>query len=472
MPPSATAARGAGHPAAPLAAAAAVAAFVALLFGRVPLSFDTYFALVYGRDLAHLRAPDLELGVASTPHPLFDVVAALLTPLGEGAEVALWLIVLLSFGAACVAAYRIAATLAGPLAGAIAAGLLLTRPTMLEVTARASVDIPALALVLWAIALELRRPRRGAAVLGLLALAGLLRPEAWLLAGAYWLWIARGSTTPARIRLGALAAAGPLLWMLHDLVLTGDPLWSRNHTADTVASSYKTGLDGLAEVPRHVGSILGVSGCVAAVAGLGFAVLVLRRRTAGEEEARRVWVLLAVLALSGAAAIALAVGGQPILQRFFLVPAAGLLVLGAAVTAELASRAARPGAFALIAVLVALLPFEAVRIADTRSELRADQRLQSELRDLVDDGPARAAIDDCRPAHLTAGGMLPTLAFALDVPAVDLAAPAPGRTSISTLPAAADDDDLPYPLAPPAPPPPGQVEVERSRALVAYRGCP
>jgi hypothetical protein len=450
---------------------AGVAAFVAALFGRVPLSFDTYFALVYGRDLAHLRSPDLELGVASTPHPLFDVVAALLAPLGDGAELGLWLIVLLSFGAACVAAYRIAATLAGPLAGALAAGLLVTRPAMLEVAARASVDMPALALVLWALVLELRRPRRGAAVLGLLALAGLLRPEAWLMAGAYWLWIAPEAAAPERIRLGVLAAAGPLLWMLHDLVLTGDPLWSRNRTADTVASSYRTGLDGLAEVPRHVGSILGVSGGVAAVAGLAFAVLVLRRRSGNEVEAQRVWLLLAVLALSAVAAIALAVGGQPILQRFFLVPAAVLLVLGAAVAAEVASRAARPGAFALIALIVALLPFDAVRIADTRGELRADQRIQSELRDLVDAGPARSALDECRPVHLTAGGMLPALVFALDVPPADLAAPAPGRATVATLPAAADDE-LPYPLAPPSPPPPGGAEVERSRAWVVFRGCP
>src|SRR5204863_260671 len=53
---------------------------------------------------------------------------------------------------------------------------------------RAYVDVPFLALVLWAGALEAARPRRGPLVMGLLALAGLLRPEAWVLAGLYWLW--------------------------------------------------------------------------------------------------------------------------------------------------------------------------------------------------------------------------------------------------------------------------------------------
>ena len=37
-------------------------------------------------------------------------------------------------------------------------------------------------------ALEAERPRRGTVVFALLACAGLMRPEAWLLSGLYWLW--------------------------------------------------------------------------------------------------------------------------------------------------------------------------------------------------------------------------------------------------------------------------------------------
>ncbi len=51
---------------------------------------------------------------------------------------------------------------------------------MLDFGARAYVDIPFLVLVLAALLVETRRPRAGGPVLGLLALAGLLRPEAWL----------------------------------------------------------------------------------------------------------------------------------------------------------------------------------------------------------------------------------------------------------------------------------------------------
>ena len=42
---------------------------------------------------------------------------------------------------------------------------------------------------MWAAALEAARPRRGTVVFVLLACAGLLRPEAWLLTGLYFLWM-------------------------------------------------------------------------------------------------------------------------------------------------------------------------------------------------------------------------------------------------------------------------------------------
>ena len=49
--------------------------------------------------------------------------------------------------------------------------------------------------------------------------AGLLRPEAWLLAGLYWLWCAwPASWPPARSRYAALAAVGPVVWVAVDFV--------------------------------------------------------------------------------------------------------------------------------------------------------------------------------------------------------------------------------------------------------------
>ena len=67
-------------------------------------------------------------------------------------------------------------------------------------------------LVLGAAVLELGRPRRGWPVLALLGLAGLLRPEAWLLAVAYWLWLVPGTPRPSLVRYALLVAAAPVLW--------------------------------------------------------------------------------------------------------------------------------------------------------------------------------------------------------------------------------------------------------------------
>jgi hypothetical protein len=57
-----------------------------------------------------------------------------------------------------------------------------------------------MALVVWAAVLEARRPRRGWPVFVLLALAGLLRPEAWSLAGLYLLWMSLDGAPGASAR--------------------------------------------------------------------------------------------------------------------------------------------------------------------------------------------------------------------------------------------------------------------------------
>ena len=66
---------------------------------------------------------------------------------------------------------------------------MLTRPAMERDALLGYQDMPFAALVVGAVLLEARRPRRGVAVLALLAVAGLLRPEAWVLGGLYWLWM-------------------------------------------------------------------------------------------------------------------------------------------------------------------------------------------------------------------------------------------------------------------------------------------
>jgi hypothetical protein len=92
----------------------------------------------------------------------------------------------------------------------------------------------------WATALEIERPRRGPLVFLLLAAAGLLRPDAWLLSGIYWLWCATGSDNPTRLRYLGWAAIAPVLWIGVDAVVTGNPLYSLHSTSGLAAELGRT----------------------------------------------------------------------------------------------------------------------------------------------------------------------------------------------------------------------------------------
>ena len=171
-------------------------------FGHAFLNYDTFYALVWGSDLAHLRTPEYSVPVAPTPHPLAELVGIVLTPFGASAEDLMLALGLLGLGMLAVGLFRLGQELFGTWVGVLAALIVLTRVPILNFGIRGYVDLPTAAFVVWAAVLEARRPRRGAAVLVLLALAGLLRPEAWLYAGAYWLWL----RAPLRLLPLALAA--------------------------------------------------------------------------------------------------------------------------------------------------------------------------------------------------------------------------------------------------------------------------
>jgi hypothetical protein len=134
---------------------------------------------------------------------------------------------------------------------------LLTRVPVLSYGVRAYVDVPYTLLVLCALLVETRHRRAGAPVLALLGLAGLLRPEAWLFSGIYWLVLVVSSTHtyPARsrgelARLALLAAAAPIVWIGSDLLVTGDAMWSLTNTKHTAATLGRA--QGIGDVPQYI----------------------------------------------------------------------------------------------------------------------------------------------------------------------------------------------------------------------------
>ena len=368
--------------AAALAAPPLLGGLIALLFGgHAFVNYDTAYALLWGGDLAAGRTPDLEVELAPTPHPLANLVGMVIDV--GAAE-------LLAFGFLGIAGFlvfRLAREWFGTAAGVVAALLFLSREPVMSFGLRAYVDVPYLALVLAALLLELRRPRAGWPVLVLLALAGLLRPEAWLFAGAYAVWLRDWRLLP-------LAAAAPLLWVLHDGLITGDPLWSLTGTRENADElGRRTGpVDLVLYGPRRLGEIAREPVLIGMAAG---AYLAYRRR---------LWTPLAALALALGAFAILATAGLPIITRYMLLPAAlGCVLAGGAVAEGLRNAAWRPVTGALVVLVVAFAPGQFDRLDRLERSLGIQERILADL-DALPDATAACgpiAVDNRRPVpHL------------------------------------------------------------------------
>jgi hypothetical protein len=173
----------------PLAWVLGVSAALLLIFPLGFPNYDTIYALVWGRELAHGVSPDYGAALPPTPHPLADLLGLVTTPLGDGAITVTMVIAYSSLGLIGYLVYRLGSLWFDRPIGAIAALIVLTRAPFLSNGLRAYVDLPYIALCLGALVIESKRPRAGWPVLALLALAGLLRPEAWLFSIAYLIYL-------------------------------------------------------------------------------------------------------------------------------------------------------------------------------------------------------------------------------------------------------------------------------------------
>ena len=389
-----------------VAAVLAGAALMRLVAGVGFVNYDTLYALAWGGQLSRGQTPAYGVAIAPTPHPLLELLGLVLSPLSPGAirsvTVALAFIAL----SACAwVIYRLGSVWFSRAAGALAALLFLTRVPVISYGVRAYADLPYVALVLGALLAEsqarLRAGRSsGAPALALLALAGLLRPEAWAFSAVYWLYLAglfprrwrgrAGSGTRGRdelARLALLALSAPLVWVASDLLITGHPLWSLTNTRNTASTLGRvTGIANVPEyIPRRIGEILHPPVLLGAALGGLMSLWWLRSR-----------------ALPGAAAGALAVVvfaafatvGLPINTRYAFLAAAILCVFcGAAVFGWLELAREDParrwwlGAAAVVVVaLAAYIPSQYRAVHKELDTLGHQQTIEGDLLALVHDG--------------------------------------------------------------------------------------
>jgi hypothetical protein len=395
-------------------AASLIALGIWLLFaGHSFLNYDTFYLLVWGDELVHGHTPDYEVPVAPTPHPLGMLVGALASPLGDAAEGVLLAIVLLAIGALCVAIARLGQTLYALPVGVLAAAIVATRVPILNFGIRGYVDLPTIALVVWAAVLEARRPRCGMPVLILLGLAGLLRPEAWLYAGAYWLWLAPPLAWRERLCYAALVVAAPVIWMLSDLLITGDPLFSLTGTTELASKLERpTGLDDVPSVmPRRLGEIVRLPELIAAVLGFAAGMVWLRRRTL---------LPTAVAALNVLAFLVFAVAGLSLLGRYLFLAAsmlclfAALAVLGwqALPPEHPARRLWRPAGAGILLVIAVVFALQQVdRIDAVRDDIAARDQVADDLHDLIRTSQAERAIARCGDFFVPNHRPVPNIAY-------------------------------------------------------------
>jgi hypothetical protein len=433
----------------PVAWTAAVVAVLLLVFPLGFPNYDTIYALVWGRELAHGLSPDYGGVLPPTPHPLAELLGLLTTPLGDGAIGVTMVIAYLALGLIGYLIYRLGSLWFDRPIGTVAALIVLTRAPYLSNGLRAYVDVPYIALCLGALMIETRRPRAGWPVLALLALAGLLRPEAWLFSIAYLAYLSfdydrsrgirlrrceggrsferadtqsAGLIRPALVRaknlpvsptLIVLAVAGPVLWALFDWITAGSPSYSFTGTRETVDTlERQTGpIDLILYGPRRLGEVLQWPGMIGAAGGVALGLAFLRRRAT-------IGVAAAVLAL--AAFAILACGGLAILPRYTMLAAAVLAIFAA--LALLGWRLLdddhpyrRP--WQVFAVVIALMfvawgpnQYDLLHRVDT--DLTNQARIEDDLNDLANSGAFEPL---CGPISVPNHRAVPRLAFDLDV---------------------------------------------------------
>ncbi|MDE0802123.1 MAG: hypothetical protein OSA99_02250 [Acidimicrobiales bacterium] len=391
----------------PLVVAMCASLAAATLFLPAALTFDSWSWLVWGREIGRL---DLDTTGGPSWKPLPVAFTTVVAPLGWAA-VPVWLAIARTGTLlALVVTYRLGTRVAGPVAGLVAAGLLVLAPDgdprFLRLLAEGHVAPWSVACALFAVEMHLDGRRSGALVLGFAA--SLLRPEAWPFFAAYalWMWWSERERRPL---VAAMLALVPVLWFGFDWWGSGSPL----HGAETAQVAA-----GASIVERTGEAIAVAATMVAAPVWIAAAVGVASARRRHEA-----WLSVAAAGAVAWTALVIAMAtvfGYAALSRFFLPSAAVACVLAGVGVVRLL-RAPLDGrrrvvAIAVVALAALLLIPRVVGVPSVIAEAADRAPVEDDL-DAVLDAVGRDRLLSCGALAVDGVGLLRTaVAWKLDVP--------------------------------------------------------
>jgi hypothetical protein len=377
-------------------------------------TYDSFYALLWGRDLLHLHLPDFRVYRGPTEHPLAIAFGMFCSIFGQGGARLMVLGSIASFVAVVAGVYRLGRLCFGPAVGLLAALLVLSRFFAENLSAQGYLDISYVALIVWAIVLEVERPRRGTPVFVLLAAAGLLRPDAWVLSGVYWLWCSWRADNRTRLLYLAIAAIAPVVWLGLDAVVTGNPLYSLNSTAGLAQELERT--QGLSSVVGSVWTfavrIDKLPVILGAAVGLPLAIWLAPRRVATPLAALALLVL--VFVLEGAA-------GASVIDRYLMGAAIVLLLfcavaIGGWTMLERGSvlRRVWMGGAAVLILYGGVSAATTVSLASLRTTLAYHEEFHKGLAAALSDGRVKAVLKRCPLVSLPNNKLIPDARWILD----------------------------------------------------------
>jgi hypothetical protein len=430
-------------------AVAIVAVAVLSLLIADQATYDPTAWLIWGREIVHADL-STRAGPSWKPLPvLFTTIGALS---GDDGQQWLWLVVArVGTLTALAMTWRLAARLAGPVAGAIAAAGLVTASGFLSRTFRGDSEGVLVALALGAVELHLQGRRR--LTFALITLTTLLRPELALFAVAYGLYLLATTPPAARVRVLAVASVAGIVvvaaWLVPEKIGSGDLFRAANRALEPVAGSPATASRPFVATFTNAVPILPWP-----LYATGAALVALTALERGRGRGGRLPLALAILATLLMCLVAvMAETGFTGNIRYLTLPVAITCVLGGAGAVRLAELARarlspRLATGAILAGVLVAAPFVVSDVGRTRTQFRNGLH-ESDLYASLDGAIARAggaaAFRRCGPVA-TRWYDVQALARALHVHEFQVAlhGQTPGSIIIRRTPERRDDPRFPH----------------------------